>query len=273
MKQEQKIAFTNMLVNGVIMDVMNPEQAKIAEDAGAAAVMALEKIPALLRREGGIARASDPEMIRSIQEAVSIPVMAKCRIGHSAEAWILEQMEIDCIDESEVLTIADKEFHIDKHPFNVPFVCGCRNLREAVRRIEEGAALLRSKGEAGTGDVSEAVFHLRKIFREIQALSHMNSEQLAQKAKEFDVSIELMTTVQKQQKLPVPLFAAGGIATPADAALCMHLGAESIFVGSGIFLSSDPASRAKAMVETAHCWRDKERLVQIASGLGMAMQL
>lgn len=262
-----------MLKYGVIMDVMNVEQAKIAEDSGACAVMALERIPALIRRDGGIARASDPEMILKIKDAVSIPVMAKCRIGHTAEAWILEEIGVDCIDESEVLTTADIEHYIQKQDFKVPFVCGCKSLGEALRRINEGAALIRSKGEPGTGNISEAVLHLRRIRRELDHLKTLDNSQLIEAAKEMKIGIELLQEVQRENKLPVPLFAAGGIATPADAALCMHLGSESIFVGSGIFLSSDPKHRAKAIVDAVNCWQDKAKLAKIASGLGEAMSL
>ncbi len=273
MTTNEKVVFTNMLKYGVIMDVMNVEQAKIAEDAGACSVMALERIPALIRRDGGIARASDPEMVSKIKEAVSIPVMAKCRIGHTAEAWILEEIGVDCIDESEVLTTADTEYHIKKDDFKVPFVCGCKSLGEALRRINEGAALIRSKGEPGTGNIAEAVLHLRKIRRELDHLKTLDHSQLSQVAQEMRVSVDLLQEVQKENKLPVPLFAAGGIATPADAALCMHLGAESVFVGSGIFLSSDPKQRAKSIVDAVNCWQDKAKLAKIASGLGEAMAL
>lgn len=269
----EKVIFTNMLKYGVIMDVMNVEQAKIAEDAGACAVMALERIPALIRRDGGIARASDPEMIIKIKQAVSIPVMAKCRIGHTAEAWILEEIGVDCIDESEVLTTADREYHIKKDDFKIPFVCGCKSLGEALRRIQEGAALIRSKGEAGTGNIAEAVFHLREIKRELDHIKNLNDTDLAQEAANMRVSINLLRKVQKDGKLPVPLFAAGGIATPADAALCMHLGSESVFVGSGIFLSSNPTKMAKAIVDAVNCWEDRAKLAKIAYGLGDAMSL
>ncbi|MCY3974799.1 MAG: pyridoxal 5'-phosphate synthase lyase subunit PdxS [Simkaniaceae bacterium] len=269
---DPKRGLAEMLCNGVIMDVMTPEQAKIAEEAGACAVMALERIPALIRREGGIARASSVEMIESIKAAVSLPVMAKCRIGHTAEAWILEALEVDFIDESEVLTTADREFHIDKGSFTVPFVCGCRNLDEALRRISEGAALLRSKGEAGTGDVCEAVFHLRRIRREIDDLTLMDEELLKRKASECGVPSTLVIETAKKGRLPVPLFAAGGIATPADAALCMSLGAEALFVGSGIFLSSDPGGMARSIVDAVASFRDKRRLATVATGVGVAMQ-
>jgi pyridoxal 5'-phosphate synthase pdxS subunit len=271
-KMDPKIAFTNMLCNGVIMDVMNVEQAKIAEDAGAVAVMALERVPALIIREGGIARASDPVMIKKIQEAVSIPVMAKCRIGHISEAKILEALEVDCIDESEVLTIADKEDHIDKIKFSIPFVCGCRNLAEALRRIEEGAALIRCKGQAGTGDVAEAVYHLKAVKREIHNLKGLDSSQIKIKAQEMRIQESLLNKVCIDQKLPVPFFAAGGIVTPADAALCMELGSESVFVGSGIFLSEDPVKRAKAIVEAINHWKDPKKLAEISEDLGESMR-
>lgn len=254
------------------MDVMNVEQAKIAEDAGAVAVMALERVPALILREGMIARASDPIMIKEIQKIVSIPVMAKCRIGHISEAKILEALEVDCIDESEVLTIADREDHIDKTKFSIPFVCGCRNLPEALRRIEEGAALIRCKGQAGTGNIAEAVFHLKAIKREIYNLQGLDSSQIKIKAQEIRVDESLLDKVRIDQKLPVPLFAAGGIVTPADAALCMEFGSESVFVGSGIFLSEDPVKRAKAIVEAVNNWKDSKKLAQISEGLGESMK-
>lgn len=262
-----------MLKNGVIMDVMNAEQAKIAEKAGACAVMALERIPALIIKNGGIARASDPEMIKAIQDAVSIPVMAKCRIGHIAEAWILEALEIDCIDESEVLTPADDEFHIDKSKFKSPFVCGCKNLGEALRRINEGAALIRCKGQAGTGNIIEAVRHLRGVRKEIDNLKLMadDSNEFATLAAEMKVPIALLKSVKQAGKLPVPFFAAGGLATPADAALCMHLGAESVFVGSGIFLSAKPEARAVSIVEAVNCWQDHMKLAEASKSLGEAM--
>jgi pyridoxal 5'-phosphate synthase pdxS subunit len=269
---DPKIAFTNMLCGGVIMDVMNVEQARIAEDAGATAVMALERVPAIIIRDGGIARASDPSMIKKIQEAVSIPVMAKCRIGHLSEAKILEALEVDCIDESEVLTIADKEDHIDKTKFNVPFVCGCRDLAEALRRIEEGAALIRCKGQAGTGNIAEAVYHLKAVRREIYNLKGLDSSQIKIKAQEMRIQNSLLDKVRIDQKLPVPFFAAGGIVTPADAALCMELGSESIFVGSGIFLSEDPAKRARAIVEAVNHWKDPKKLAEISENLGESMK-
>jgi pyridoxal 5'-phosphate synthase pdxS subunit len=261
-----------MLKGGVIMDVVDAEQARIAEQAGACAVMALERVPAQIRAEGGVARASDPAMIRSIQKAVSIPVMAKCRIGHFMEARILEALEVDFVDESEVLTPADAEFHIDKHDFRVPFVCGCRNLGEALRRIAEGASLLRTKGEAGTGDVAEAVRHLRQLRTEIGRLRSAAKDELVRAAKELGAPLELVTEVATQGKLPVPNFAAGGIATPADAALCMALGAESVFVGSGIFLSADAPRRARAIVSAVTSWQDAAQLAELSSGLGAPMR-
>jgi len=261
-----------MLKGGVIMDVVDAEQARIAEQAGACAVMALERVPAQIRAEGGVARASDPAMIRSIQKAVSIPVMAKCRIGHFMEARILEALEVDFVDESEVLTPADAEFHIDKHDFRVPFVCGCRNLGEALRRIAEGASLLRTKGEAGTGDVAEAVRHLRQLRTEIGRLRSAAKDELVRAAKELGAPLELVTEVATQGKLPVPNFAAGGIATPADAALCMALGAESVFVGSGIFMSADAPRRARAIVSAVTSWQDAAQLAELSSGLGAPMR-
>jgi pyridoxal 5'-phosphate synthase pdxS subunit len=267
-----KTGLSEMLKGGVIMDVVDAEQAKIAEDAGAAAVMALERVPAQIRREGGVARASDPAMIRAIQKAVSIPVMAKCRIGHFAEARVLEALEVDFVDESEVLTPADEEFHIDKAPFRVPFVCGCRDLGEALRRIAEGASLLRTKGEAGTGDIVEAVRHLRKLRTQIRRLGTLEADELAHEAKELDAPPLLVATVAKTGKLPVPNFAAGGIATPADAALCMALGAEAVFVGSGIFLSEDAPKRARAIVTAVTCWQDSAKLAEVSTGLGQPMR-
>ena len=265
------VGLAEMLMGGVIMDVVDATQARIAEDAGAAAVMALERVPAQIRKEGGVARASDPGMIRSIQDAVSIPVMAKCRIGHFMEARILEALEVDFIDESEVLTPADEEHHIDKRGFKVPFVCGCVNLGEALRRIGEGAALLRTKGEAGTGNVVEAVRHLRRIRTEIRRLGTLGREERMAEAKTLGAPYDLVVEVAETGRLPVPSFAAGGIATPADAALCMALGAQSVFVGSGIFLSADPARRARAIVEAVTHWEDAERLAHVSEGLGAAM--
>jgi pyridoxal 5'-phosphate synthase pdxS subunit len=266
-----KSTFIEMLKGGVIMDVMNAEQAIIAEKAGACAVMALERVPALIVRDGGIARASDPAMIKSIQDAVSIPIMAKCRIGHFVEARILEALEVDCIDESEVLTTADHENHIDKHPFTVPFVCGCKNLGEALRRISEGAALIRCKGQAGTGNIAEAVKHLRHVNAEIRSLLSLDENELQRKAAEMRVSVELVKQTRDLQALPVPFFAAGGVATPADAALCMALGAQSVFVGSGIFLSESPERRANAIVEAVHSWQDSKALAKISENLGDPM--
>src|SRR5688572_15738571 len=261
-----KSGLAEMLKGGVIMDVVDAEQAKIAEDAGACAVMALERVPAQIRKEGGVARASDPAMIASIQRAVSIPVMAKCRIGHFMEARILEALGVDFIDESEVLTPADDELHIDKNAFRAPFVCGCRDLGEALRRIGEGASLLRTKGEAGTGDVAEAVRHLRKMRTQIRRLTTLGQEELVHEAKELGAPLDLVRTVAESGRLPVPSFAAGGIATPADAALCMMLGAEAVFVGSGIFLSSDPGRRARAIVTAVTCWEDAAKLAEISAG-------
>jgi pyridoxal 5'-phosphate synthase pdxS subunit len=267
-----KTGLAEMLKGGVIMDVVDAEQARIAEDAGACAVMALERVPAQIRAEGGVARASDPGMIRAIQRAVSIPVMAKCRIGHFMEARILEALEVDFIDESEVLTPADHEFHIDKRDFQAPFVCGCRNLGEALRRVAEGAALLRTKGEAGTGDVAEAVRHLRAMTTQIQALRGLDDGQLKIAAQELRAPVELVIGVARSGALPVPSFAAGGIATPADAALCMALGAQSVFVGSGIFLSSDAPRRARAIVTAVTRWQDSATLAEVSTGLGPAMR-
>ena len=266
-----KRGLSEMLRGGVIMDVVNADQARVAEEAGAAAVMALERVPAQIREDGGVARASDPEMIKSIQEAVSIPVMAKCRIGHFIEARILQALEVDFIDESEVLTPADEEFHIDKHAFQVPFVCGCRDLGEALRRIGEGAALLRTKGEAGTGNIVEAVRHLRALRGQIRKLRTLDREQLMTEAKQLGAPYELLCTVAETGQLPVPNFAAGGIATPADAALCMALGAEAVFVGSGIFLSEDPVRRGRAIVDATTYWQDARKLAEISTGLGTAM--
>jgi pyridoxal 5'-phosphate synthase pdxS subunit len=260
-----------MLKGGVIMDVVNAEQARLAEDAGAAAVMALERVPAQIRAEGGVARASDPAMIRSIQEAVSIPVMAKCRIGHFVEARILEALEVDFIDESEVLTPADEELHIDKRDFAVPFVCGCRDLGEALRRIGEGAAMMRTKGEAGTGNIVEAVRHLRAMRTAIRRLGTLEPGALVAEAKTLGAPLELVREVASSGRLPVPSFAAGGIATPADAALCMALGAEAVFVGSGIFLAEDPGRRARAIVAAVTHWQDAARLAEVSTGLGGAM--
>ncbi len=269
---EEKVGLAEMLKGGVIMDVTNPEQAKIAEEAGAAAVMALERIPSDIRADGGIARMSDPEMIRGIQQIVSIPVMAKCRIGHLAEARILESLEVDFVDESEVLTPADEANHIWKHDHKVPFVCGCRDLGEALRRIGEGAAMIRTKGEAGTGNIVEAVRHLRSVIGGIRRLTQLDAGELMAEAKNLGAPIELVRQVAKTGKLPVPNFSAGGVATPADAALMRELGAEAVFVGSGIFTSSDPARMAKAVVEATTHWQDSARLASISEGLGRAMR-
>jgi pyridoxal 5'-phosphate synthase pdxS subunit len=270
--QVTKLGLAEMLKGGVIMDVVDAAQARIAEEAGACAVMALERVPAQIRSEGGVARASDPAMIREIQRAVSIPVMAKCRIGHFTEARILEALEVDFIDESEVLTPADDELHIDKADFRAPFVCGCRDLGEALRRIGEGASLLRTKGEAGTGDIAEAVRHLRKLRTQIRALTQLGREELVNAAKQLGAPLDLVRGVAESGKLPVPNFAAGGIATPADAALCMALGAEAVFVGSGIFLSADAARRAHAIVTAVTRWQDPVALAEISTGLGAAMR-
>lgn len=266
-----KVALAEMLKGGVIMDVTSVEQAKIAEDAGACAVMALERIPSDIRIEGGVARMSPPELIQAIQQSVSIPVMAKCRIGHFVEAQILAALSVDFIDESEVLTPADEEHHIDKQAYSIPFVCGCRDLGEALRRIAEGAAMIRTKGEAGTGNIVEAVRHMRALIRAIRQLAHMDHSELQAEAKRLQAPYHLVEQVATTGRLPVPNFAAGGIATPADAALMMQLGAESIFVGSGIFKSEDPAQRAKAMVGAAAYYRDPEMLAKISAGLLKAM--
>jgi len=266
-----KTGLAEMLKGGVIMDVVTPEQARIAEAAGACAVMALERVPADIRRDGGVARMSDPAMIKGIQEAVTIPVMAKARIGHIAEAQVLQALEVDYIDESEVLTPADERNHIDKLAFEVPFVCGATNLGEALRRIGEGAAMIRSKGEAGTGNVVEAVRHMREIISGIKQLAQLRPEELAAAAKEQRAPLEVVQEVAAQGRLPVPLFCAGGIATPADAALMMQLGAEGNFVGSGIFKSADPERRAKAIVEATTHFNDPERVAAASIGLGEAM--
>ncbi len=260
-----------MLKGGVIMDVTTPEQAKIAEDAGACAVMALERIPADIRAAGGVSRMSDPQMIKGIQEAVSIPVMAKCRIGHFVEAQILEAIEIDYIDESEVLTPADDVYHIDKRQFKVPFVCGARDLGEALRRITEGASMIRTKGEPGTGDVIQAVRHLRKMNAEIRKIVSVSEDELYEAAKQLAVPYDLLLQVKKEGRLPVVNFAAGGVATPADAALMMQLGAEGVFVGSGIFKSGDPAKRAAAIVKAVTNFRDAKMIAELSAGLGEAM--
>src|SRR3982075_2791725 len=261
-----------MLKGGVIMDVVTAEHARIAQEAGACAVMALERVPAAIRKDGGVARMSDPRLIKEIKAAVTIPVMAKARIGHFVEAQILEALGIDYIDESEVLTPADEENHVDKHAFKVPFVCGCRNLGEALRRIGEGAAMIRTKGEAGTGDVGHAVKHLREIGREMRNLTLMSKDELMGEAKRLQAPFELVVVVAQTGKLPVPNFAAGGIATPADAALCMTLGAEAVFVGSGIFKSDDPEKRARAIVKATTHWRDAEALLEAEESLGSGMK-
>jgi pyridoxal 5'-phosphate synthase pdxS subunit len=266
-----KRGLAEMLKGGVIMDVVNSDQAKIAEDAGACAVMALERVPADIRRDGGVARMSDPDMIMAIQASVHIPVMAKARIGHFVEAQILESLGVDFIDESEVLTPADEAHHIDKFAFTIPFVCGATNLGEALRRISEGAALIRSKGEAGTGNMVEAVRHLRSILGDIRKITQADSAELFDWAKRLQAPLSLVQEIAETGKLQVPLFAAGGIATPADAALAMQLGAETVFVGSGIFKSADPAPRAKAIVEATTHFRDAAVLARVSRGLGVAM--
>lgn len=266
-----KVGLAEMLKGGVIMDVVTPEHARIAEKAGAVAVMALERVPADIRAHGGVARMSDPEMIKGIQDAVTIPVMAKCRIGHFVEAEILESLEVDYIDESEVLTPADPMHHVDKHAFKVPFVCGARNLGEALRRIGEGAAMIRTKGEAGTGDVVEAVRHMRSIMGEIARIHSARKDELMNIAKELQAPYDLVMEVRETGRLPVPNFSAGGIATPADAALMMKLGAEAIFVGSGIFKSGDPARRASAIVEATAHFNDPKLIAQVSQGLGEPM--
>ena len=269
--QRVKRGLAEMLKGGVIMDVVNSDQAKIAEDAGACAVMALERVPADIRRDGGVARMSDPEMIMAIQASVHIPVMAKVRIGHFVEAQILQSLGVDFIDESEVLTPADETHHIDKFDFTIPFVCGATNLGEALRRISEGAALIRSKGEAGTGNMVEAVRHLRSILGDIRKITQADSAELFEWAKRLQAPLSLVQEIAETGKLQVPLFAAGGIATPADAALAMQLGAETVFVGSGIFKSEDPAPRAKAIVEATTHFRDAAVLARVSRGLGVAM--
>jgi pyridoxal 5'-phosphate synthase pdxS subunit len=266
-----KSGLAEMLKGGVIMDVVDAEQAKIAEASGAVAVMALERVPADIRRDGGVARMSDPEKIREIQEAVTIPVMAKCRIGHFAEAQILQALEVDYVDESEVLTPADLEHHVDKWAFTVPFVCGATNLGEALRRIAEGAAMIRTKGEAGTGDIVNAVTHMRAVFGHIRKLTSLAEEELYAEAKQLQAPYELVRWVAENGKLPVVTFTAGGIATPADASLCMQLGADGVFVGSGIFKSGDPERRAKAIVEATTHYRDAEILARVSAGLGEPM--
>lgn len=266
-----KVGLAEMLKGGVIMDVVNAEQAVIAEEAGAVAVMALERVPADIRKQGGVARMSDPKMIKEIMAAVSIPVMAKCRIGHIVEAQILEAIGVDFVDESEVLTPADEENHINKHAFKVPFVCGCRDLGEALRRIGEGAAMIRTKGEAGTGNVVEAVRHMRTLMRDIRRIQSLREDELMAAAKELRAPFELVLEVHRTGRLPVPNFSAGGIATPADAALMMQLGAEAIFVGSGIFKSENPKVRAKAIVDATTHYNDPQILAEISEGLGEPM--
>ena len=267
-----KLGLAEMLKGGVIMDVTSPEQAKIAEDAGACAVMALERIPSDIRKDGGISRMSDPEMIKEIQSVVSIPVMAKCRIGHFAEAQVLETLEIDFIDESEVLTPADEHNHIWKNDFKIPFVCGAKDLGEALRRIGEGAALIRTKGEAGSGNIVEAVRHMRTIISQIRRLKILDVDQLVAESKNLGAPLDLVQKVAEKGKLPVPNFAAGGIATPADASLMMQLGAETVFVGSGIFKSDDPEARAKAIVEATTHYNDPKRVASASEGLKKAMK-
>ncbi len=266
-----KRGLAEMLKGGVIMDVMNVEQARIAEDCGATAVMALERIPSRIRRDGGVARMSDPAMVEEIKAATSIPVMAKCRIGHIAEAQVLQSLGIDFIDESEVLTPADEEHHVDKWAFAVPFVCGATNLGEALRRISEGACMIRSKGEAGTGNIVEAVRHMRQITGDIRKVTQADSAELYAWAKELRAPIDLVTEIAEAGRLPVPLFSAGGIATPADASLCMQLGAEAVFVGSGIFESESPAVVGKAIVEATTHFRDAEIVAKVSRGLGKLM--
>jgi len=266
-----KVGLAEMLKGGVIMDVTNADQAKIAEDAGAVAVMALERVPSDIRKDGGVARMSPVKKIKEIQQTVSIPVMAKCRIGHFVEAQILESLGVDFIDESEVLTPADEHFHVDKFAFKVPFVCGCRDLGEALRRIGEGAAMIRTKGEAGSGNIVEAVRHMRSVMSGIKRLKALGSEELMTEAKNLGAPYELLRWVAEHGKLPVPTFSAGGIATPADAALMMQLGAEAVFVGSGIFKSADPAARAKAVVQATTHFKDADILAKVSEDLGDAM--
>ncbi len=266
-----KTGLAEMLKGGVIMDVTTPEQAKISEDAGAAAVMALERVPSDIRRDGGVARMSAVSMIEAIQKSVSIPVMAKIRIGHIVEAQLLEALGVDFIDESEVLTPADDQHHVDKHAFKSPFVCGCRDLGEALRRIGEGAAMIRTKGEAGSGNIVEAVRHLRQVNGDIRAIQALLPEELMARAKELGAPVDLVRFVHENGRLPVPNFAAGGVATPADAALCRTLGAEAVFVGSGIFKSDDPESRARAIVRANTHWEDPAEVLAASRGLGAAM--
>ena len=268
---EIKVGLAEMLKGGVIMDVTNPEQAKVAEEAGAAAVMALERVPADIRRDGGVARMASLDVITGIQQCVSIPVMAKARIGHFVEAQLLDALGVDFVDESEVLTPADDAHHIEKHGFRAPFVCGCRNLGEALRRIGEGAAMIRTKGEAGSGNIVEAVRHLRQVMGDIRAVQALREEELYARAKEIGAPVTLLQSVHRDGRLPVPNFAAGGIATPADAALCMQLGAEAVFVGSGIFKSDDPPARARAVVHATTHFREPEEVLAASRGLGDAM--
>jgi pyridoxal 5'-phosphate synthase pdxS subunit len=268
---ELKVGLAEMLKGGVIMDVTTPEQAKIAEDSGASAVMALERVPADIRKEGGVARMAQIGVIEAIQRVCSIPVMAKVRIGHFVEAQVLDALGVDFIDESEVLTPADEAFHVDKHAFRSPFVCGARNLGEALRRIAEGAAMIRTKGEAGSGNIVEAVRHLRQVNGDIRAIQALRGDELFTKAKELGSAIDLVRYVHQHGKLPVPNFAAGGIATPADAALCMSLGAEAVFVGSGIFKSDDPEARARAIVHATTHWKDPREVLNASRGLKGAM--
>jgi len=266
-----KVGLAEMLKGGVIMDVTNAEQAKIAEEAGAVAVMALERVPADIRAQGGVARMADPEKIKDIMATVTIPVMAKCRIGHFTEARVLEALGVDFVDESEVLTPADEQFHVEKHQFRVPFVCGCRDLGEALRRIGEGAAMIRTKGEAGSGNVVEAVRHMRLVMTGVRRLTTLRPEELMTEAKNLGAPYDLVAEIAGTGKLPVPNFAAGGIATPADAALMMHLGAEAVFVGSGIFKSKDPKSRARAIVDATAHYDDPKLIADACAGLGEAM--
>jgi pyridoxal 5'-phosphate synthase pdxS subunit len=268
---ELKVGLAEMLKGGVIMDVTTPEQAKIAEDSGAAAVMALERVPADIRKEGGVARMAQISVIEAIQKVCSIPVMAKVRIGHFVEAQVLDALGVDFIDESEVLTPADEAFHVDKHAFRSPFVCGARNLGEALRRIAEGAAMIRTKGEAGSGNIVEAVRHLRQVNGDIRAIQALRGDELFTRAKELAATVDLVKYVHQHGKLPVPNFAAGGIATPADAALCMSLGAEAVFVGSGIFKSDDPEARARAIVHATTHWKDAQEVLNASRGLKGAM--
>ncbi|MFQ3548859.1 MAG: pyridoxal 5'-phosphate synthase lyase subunit PdxS [Armatimonadota bacterium] len=267
-----KVGLAEMLKGGVIMDVTNADQAKIAEDAGAVAVMALERVPSDIRKFGGVARMADPNKIIEIMEAVSIPVMAKARIGHFAEAQVLEALGVDYVDESEVLTPADELYHINKHEFKVPFVCGCRDLGEALRRIGEGAAMIRTKGEAGSGNIVEAVRHMRNVMSHIKKIQNMRKDELMAEAKNLGAPYDLVLQIHKSGKLPVPNFSAGGIATPADASLMMQLGAEAVFVGSGIFKSSDPAKRAKAIVDATTHYNDSKMVAELSKGLGDAME-